>query len=361
MMTKAVQTRSINLSLLVDFICDIITTGREIREHYQCNMQLLQQSRSQMSESDGKIERLVNGITNCNDSIQKLNVRLLQQNVAVAEKSLITQKLRSEIADLQKKLENYKRVGQESQVEAKKGTFGDPNFQTMKQIRQEKGKLELQLYKLNHDIEVIYEETTEKENKLENIKKLRQDLRVEHEKSMEILRAACKSLDGRKKKLLSLSFLDQDAVSLSGLYADPKEFSRLQQEFNSLKNKQMLVERNLKEQKEEEEYLQSNMTELMRKQHEFQRIANKPKGENGSGATASPPDFKCHDLGGPNMWFASPVITIAHLDEKYRPYATPSVQTCAIMERKSSSPSHKEVTDNTNILEKEDKIVMSSI
>ncbi|KAK3594024.1 hypothetical protein CHS0354_040778 [Potamilus streckersoni] len=365
MTTKAVQTRSINVSLLVDFIWDIITTGRDIREHYQCNMQILQQSRCQMSEADDKVESLMNGISDCNNSIQKLNVRILQQNVAVAEKSLINQKLRSEIADMQKKLERYKRMGQESQVEAKERTFGDASFQTMKQIREEKGKLELQLYKLNHDIEAIYEETSEKENKLENIKTMRQDLRMEHEKSMESLRAACKSLDERKKKLLSLSVVDQQAINLSGLYADPKEFSRLQQEFNNLKNKQNLVERNIKEQKQEEEYLQSNVTELMRRQHEFQRIIRKRNGVDGTSAPTSPPIFKGHDLGGPNVWFASPVVTIAQLrrflNEKYGKYASPSVQTCAITERNSSSPSLKDVTDNTSIHEKEDRIVMSSI
>ncbi|KAL3842769.1 hypothetical protein ACJMK2_020755 [Sinanodonta woodiana] len=362
--SQAVQTNSVHTPLLASYISNIIMRGKDLNAQWQIALQSLQQSRSQLNQANDKTECLNNAISDFSDTIDKLNVQTLQQNVAVAEKSLTNQKLRREIADLQSIIEIHKWETQTIQG-SEEITPVEHRFQTLPEIREERRNLEQQLYKVNYDIEMIFEDVFENENKLENIERLRHSMRIENDQSMEKLQASCRTLDDRKKRLLSLGVSDQQSVSLSGLYASPNELQRLRQDVNLLKNRQSLIERQIEEQMQEKEYMESNMTELMRKQHELECLIRKENGDDGNKAPISPPQFRQHNLGGPNIWFVTPILTLdlqrMFLNDRYEEFSSPcSEQRCVITEINSSSSS-EDVKEKTRLKDKEEQLLMSYI
>ncbi|KAK3594025.1 hypothetical protein CHS0354_040779 [Potamilus streckersoni] len=180
---------------------------------------------------------------------------------------------------------------------------------------------------------------------------------------MEKLQTSCRALDDKKKRLLSLAISDHQGVNLSALYADPNELRRLRQEVNLLKNRQDLIELQIEEQRQGKEYLESNMTELMRKQHELECSIHKEKGDDWNMAPVSPPQFIQHNLGGPNMWFVPPILSLDQqrifLKERFEAYSSPgSEQTCVVTEQ-NSSPSSEDAIEKSRLKDREEQLLLS--
>lgn len=260
----------------------------------------LKTGKQEIEQTEQKMDSLQTTILTFSNTVDSLGVHMLQDNAAVGHRQLQVDRLKREIASKQETLAKILQKTEQHVVREKE--------QRINNLRDERARLEVQLAKVQRDINDTYESLYESQQRLFGLRDLRDRKCAENQSTIMSLKAICDISMAKKHQLLAIGPADA-GMDLSDVYVSPAEFKAMQMDIETLKHKQQQVDRHIQMQLEEREFLKTAANDILQKVYDLERKVRKETGDHGLNSPLSRVPNWHQDLGGPGIWFTCQILS----------------------------------------------------
>ncbi|KAH3888245.1 calponin homology domain-containing protein DDB_G0272472-like [Dreissena polymorpha] len=294
------QAGMVNMRMIGQYIVDLLEKCYEIQSAYRTCQEDLKQGRELQAQSERSMDALGSTVEKFRCAMDRMGVSMLQDNVTLAKMHLQIDTLRREIAEKKLRLEwralevpKYQDTGER-----------------IRDLRKGRERLELQLTRVNNDVDTQYEELFDAQERLSALKAQREANQMGRERHLTELKEQTRNLDAQKKAILSV---DSGSLNMSELYVNPADARRIETELENLRHQQVLASRHIQQQTEDRIFLRETAAQIRQRVAALEAQVRKESGDHRllSVLTREPNWYP--DMTSPSLWYSSPPLSLEQL------------------------------------------------
>ncbi|WAR01618.1 hypothetical protein MAR_008176 [Mya arenaria] len=266
------------------YIVDLLEKCYEIHKVFTRCKADLERGREVLSEHEQSLTNLQSALDTFGNSVDVLGVRVSQENLSVIKVNGQVDALKRDIEEKRSRLQRR----------------GSEFYHFASQL------LQMQLQRVNADIEARYESAFEAQEKLAATEELREARQADQKQSLEELAAKTEGFEAAKWNLLDPNTRTLDMLPI---YVSPARFREMEMEIEQMKQHQTSLTRRVQLQMDEREFLRQTAREIISRVQTLEKQVRKETGDHGWESPMTREPNWLPDMTTPTLWNMTPPLT----------------------------------------------------